>query len=165
MGRESGNGGSSARFVSTGAKARQRTATSVSRTNRRALNVAQNTVLVIDDDQDICNAICAVLEGAGFSTATAANGKEGLAMLSGLEPRPSLVLLDLWMPEMSGWDFHDRVSHDRELRCIPIIIMTVYGREDAPGSLKWLRKPIDVETLLEAVHASCSTPVKRQQRR
>jgi CheY-like chemotaxis protein len=157
-----GDGGSGAQLVAARVKPRTRTATRVSRTRHRALNVVQDTILVIDDDEDICNAICAVLEAAGFLTAKAANGKEGLALLTRLEPRPSLVLLDLWMPEMSGWDFHERVSHDRELRSIPVVIMTAYGRKDAPGSLKWLHKPIDQETLLEAVHATCSTPQVRR---
>jgi two-component system, chemotaxis family, chemotaxis protein CheY len=139
----------------------RRTPLPESRANVRSARAVQNTILVIDDDRDTCNAICAVLEAAGFSTAMAANGREGLALLAGLDPRPSLVLLDLWMPEMNGWDFHEHMSRDREFRSIPIIIMTAYGRKDGSGSLKWLTKPIDSETLLEAVHASFAAAAKR----
>ena len=96
-----------------------------------------------------------MLEQDGFSTARAANGKEGLDLLANLDPKPCLVLLDLWMPEMNGWDFYERLHRDPELRSIPVIVMTAYGKKE-PSSLKWLRKPIDMTTLLEAVHASCS---------
>ena len=121
-------------------------------------------ILIIDDDLDICNAISLVLERDGFSVAKAANGKDGLALLAQLDPKPCLVLLDLWMPEMNGWDFYEHMRCDPELRSIPVIVMTAYGKREQ-SSLKWLRKPIDMETLLEAVHSSCSQTVKPSQQR
>jgi CheY-like chemotaxis protein len=136
-----------------------------SRSNQRAVFTERAPILVVDDDLDIRNAICAVLESDGFPAVNAANGKEGLELLSKLHPKPWLVLLDLWMPEMNGWDFHEHLSRDRELRAISVIIMTAFKRKDGQTSLKWLHKPIDAATLLEAVHASCAPQPKRSQRR
>jgi CheY-like chemotaxis protein len=84
------------------------------------------------------------------------NGKEGLDLLARLEAKPRLILLDLAMPVMNGWDFYEHLSRDRELRSIPVIVLTAYDLEVASGSLRWLRKPIGMDTLLEAVRASCA---------
>ena len=135
-----------------------------SRTKSRSLRSARPPILIIDDDSDICNAITLVLEHDGFSAARAANGKEGLDLLAKLDPKPCLVLLDLWMPEMNGWDFYEHMHRDPELRSIPVIVMTAYGKKE-PSSLKWLRKPIDMATLLEAVHATCSETLETSQQR
>ena len=135
-----------------------------SRTDSRTLGSTRLPILIIDDDSDICSAIALVLEQDGFSAATAANGKEGLDLLAKLDPKPRLVLLDLWMPEMNGWDFYEHVRRDPELRSIPVIVMTAYGKKES-SSLKWLRKPIDMVTLLEAVHANCSETLEPSQQR
>ena len=65
------------------------------------------------------------------------------------------------MLERNGWDFYEHVRCDPKLTSIPVIVRTAYGKK-GPSSLHWLRKPIDMETLLEAVHASCSETVKSQ---
>ncbi|HMJ55928.1 MAG TPA: response regulator [Polyangiaceae bacterium] len=114
------------------------------------------TILVIEDDVDTRNAACAVLSVGGFSALQVGNGKEGLDLLARLEAKPRLILLDLAMPVMNGWDFYEHLSRDRELRSIPVIVLTAYDLEVASGSLRWLRKPIGMDTLLEAVRASCA---------
>jgi CheY-like chemotaxis protein len=113
-----------------------------------------DTILVIEDDIDTRNAACAVLGAAGFSVLQVSNGKEGLDLLAELEIKPRLILLDLWMPVMNGWDFYEHMSRDRELRSISVIVLTAYELHTNVRSLKWLRKPVGMDTLLEAVRAS-----------
>jgi CheY-like chemotaxis protein len=118
-------------------------------------NGKDHTILVIEDDFDTRNAACAILSVAGFSTLQVTNGKEALELLSKLDEKPRLILLDLWMPIMNGWDFYEHVSRDRELRSIPVIVLTAYDLDAHATSLKWLREPIGMDTLLEAVRATC----------
>jgi CheY-like chemotaxis protein len=58
------------------------------------------------------------------------------------------------MPIMDGWSFYEHVMRDRKLRSIPVIVLTAYDREVDVGSLKWLRKPIGMDTLIEAVRST-----------
>jgi CheY-like chemotaxis protein len=115
------------------------------------------TILVVDDDYDTRNAACSVLDAGGFLPLQVENGKEGLDLLAKLEVKPRLILLDLWMPIMNGWDFYEHVSRDRVLRSIPVIVLTACDLEPNVHSLKWLRKPIGMDALLDAVRASCAS--------
>jgi CheY-like chemotaxis protein len=117
---------------------------------------AQETILVIEDDADTRNAACAVLSTAGFSALQVSNGKEGIELLSKLDVKPRAILLDLWMPVMNGWDFYEYVSRDRELRSIPVIVLTAHDPRGNVPSLRWLRKPVGMDALLEAVRATCT---------
>jgi CheY-like chemotaxis protein len=112
------------------------------------------TILVVEDDFDTRNAACAILNVAGFRTLSVENGKAGLELLAKLDVPPCLILLDLWMPIMDGWSFYERVVRDRKLRCIPVIVLTAYDRDFETASLRWLRKPIGMDTLLEAVRST-----------
>ena len=112
------------------------------------------TILVVDDDFDTRTAECAILNAAGFMALPVENGQAGLELLAKLDVQPSLIVLDLWMPIMDGWSFYECVVRDRKLRSIPFIILTAYDREVEIASLKWLRKPIGMDTLLEAVRST-----------
>lgn len=113
-----------------------------------------NTILVVEDDADTRNAACAVLDAAGFSVLQVPNGKEALDLLARLDVKPRLILLDLWMPVMNGWDFYEHMSRDRDLRSISVIVLTAHDLHANVHPLKWLRKPIGMDALLEAVRAS-----------
>ena len=112
------------------------------------------TILVVEDDYDTRNAECAILNVAGFRALPVENGQAGLELLAKLDVQPSLIMLDLWMPIMDGWSFYECVVRDRRLRSIPFIILTAYDHEVEIASLTWLRKPIGMDTLLEAVRAT-----------
>ena len=62
-------------------------------------------ILCVDDDKTICDVISSILTRQGYETACAGNGKEALAYLRGSSKPPKLILLDLMMPEMTGWEF------------------------------------------------------------
>jgi CheY-like chemotaxis protein len=114
------------------------------------------TILVVEDDADTRNAACDVLGVGGFAVLAVGNGREALELLAKLDAKPGLILLDLAMPVMNGWDFYDYMSRDRELRSIPVIVLTACDLQVNVPALKWLRKPIGMDTLLEAVRETCA---------
>jgi CheY-like chemotaxis protein len=109
-------------------------------------------ILVIDDNDDLRETVQMLLESSGYSVATAANGRAALAHLQG-GSRPSLILLDLMMPDMNGWQFLDHARGDQSLSSIPILIMTAHQPSDVarlpPAEV--VPKPFDAATLLAAI--------------
>jgi CheY-like chemotaxis protein len=115
-----------------------------------ATGLARKIVLVVDDEQGLLEVVRFVLEGEGFEVQTARNGVEALERLcSGM--RPSLVLLDLMMPVMSGWEFLDEVARTPSIEPPPIVVLTAAGSMGVPGAAEVLRKPYDLGLLLETV--------------
>ncbi|MBN9159659.1 MAG: response regulator [Myxococcales bacterium] len=92
------------------------------------------SVLVIDDDPDILEVTRFVLENAGYRVATAANGADALASLRG-KAKPGLILLDLMMPVMNGWEFRAEQTRDPELASVPVVIITGAGNAAARAAL------------------------------
>jgi DNA-binding response OmpR family regulator len=111
-------------------------------------------VLIIEDDPDLRDALGALLSGEGYQVATAADGREGLDRL-GAPPRPGLVLLDLMLPHMDGFEFRVRQLEDPELATIPVIVFSGGGDVEQKvarlGVAASLMKPLDFGTLLEHV--------------
>jgi len=107
-------------------------------------------VLIVDDDPDLLEVTSFVIEDEGIAVETARNGAEALALLrTGRLPR--LVLLDLMMPVMSGWEFLEEVAKDPVLKAIPVVVLTAAERAQVPGSTEVLRKPVDLTALLRVV--------------
>jgi two-component system, chemotaxis family, chemotaxis protein CheY len=131
-----------------------------SRAQMKAEEEALPLLLVIDDDDDVREVLRLVLEDEGFRVVTAANGRLALEALdAGLHPR--LIILDLMMPVMSGWEFWDR-HHTSARRDIPIVILTATGlRTGALGNATILPKPVEREVLLDVVRSQSlpATPV------
>lgn len=117
------------------------------------------TVLVVDDDKNVSEMIREMLAGQGYGAAVAGNGKEALAYLRSSSPRPRLILLDLMMPEMSGWEFRKVQQDDPALASIPVAIITGYagaeGKTGALGAVDVLSKPSHVEKLAALVSRFC----------
>jgi CheY-like chemotaxis protein len=107
-------------------------------------------VLVVDDDPDLLDVTSFVIENEGMAVETARNGEEALALLrSGRLPR--LVLLDLMMPVMNGWEFLAAVANDPLLKGIPVVVLTAAEHREVPGALEVLSKPMDLTELLRVV--------------
>lgn len=92
-------------------------------TDRRAV------ILVVDDDPGILNMHCRMIHKTGRQTLTARNGREAMQVLE--HARPDLILLDLMMPEMDGFEFLDELHRREDLRDIPVIILTARTLSDA----------------------------------
>src|SRR5262249_57119683 len=80
-------------------------------------------VLVVDDAEDILLIVQTILTSAGYSTHTARTGREGVDMA--LELQPDLILLDVMMPELSGWEVCTTLKNAPETRQIPVAMLTV----------------------------------------
>ncbi|WP_225409589.1 response regulator [Stigmatella hybrida] len=112
-------------------------------------------LLIIEDDPGIRDALSGLLEEAGFHVAAAANGKEALQVLACLG-LPCLVLVDLWMPLMSGDEFISRLK-EHPSRCrLPVVAMTASESPAPVGVEACLRKPFAPSALLELVRAHCT---------
>ena len=116
-------------------------------------------VLVVDDDPDILDAVCDILEGEGYRIARARHGAEALARIS--EQRPSIILLDLMMPVMDGLTFARALRERPADARIPIVVISADGnpqRAAAIGAQGYLAKPFDIEALLAQVAAAAGLP-------
>ena len=109
-------------------------------------------ILVVDDDTDLRETLGEVLAEEGYDAHLCENGRIALDRLRGGE-RPALILLDLMMPEMNGWQFREEQLKDEALREIPVVVMTASrGFEGHPiTASEILYKPVGLGQLLEAV--------------
>src|SRR5215211_2566907 len=87
----------------------------------------RGTVLIVEDDVDAREVMHMVLENAGYAVTSAANGLEGIGRLH-LEPRPDVVVCDLMMPVMNGWDFCAAKARDPEVALIPVVIVSAVAK-------------------------------------
>jgi CheY-like chemotaxis protein len=104
-------------------------------------------VLVVDDDEAIRDVVAEVLRDEGYSVVCAENGAQALREIQG-DHHPDLVLLDLMMPVMSGWEVLEQLQASEELSQIPVVVVSAMT---APGVREHLAKPIDLDNLLETV--------------
>jgi len=107
-------------------------------------------VLIVDDDPNLLDVTRFVIESEGIAVETARNGEEALALLRA-HRLPGLVLLDLMMPVMNGWEFLNEVAKDPLLKAIPVVVLTAVERTQAPGAVEILRKPMDLGALIRVV--------------
>jgi len=121
----------------------------------------EHLILVVDDDFELRESLCAALEEEGFAVAGAGNGREALDYLrreSRSQHSPSVVLLDLMMPVMNGWEFRAEQRRDPAIASIPVVILSAFARatdEELRDVETFLRKPVDMPTLLEALRPYC----------
>jgi two-component system response regulator MprA len=119
------------------------------------------SVLVIEDDADIQETLAQVLRDEGYGVDCANDGAEALAKLRA-GARPSVILLDLWMPRMNGFGFRSAQLSSAETADIPVVVVTAGGvarHEMAVLGLAYvLHKPIDLDILLRVVRRLSSQP-------
>src|SRR6476619_1966196 len=118
------------------------------------------SILIVEDEHDIRAVLTEILEDEGYVVASVPNGLEALAFLQ--EHRPQLILLDLGMPVMTGWEFRDRQRRDPALADIPVIVMsaTPHLNQTAAAlqAADCLDKPIELNALLGVVEQYCVDP-------
>ncbi len=114
--------------------------------------MADRTVLVVDDDPDILSIVEQILSFEGYNVLTATNGLEALDLVE--QVRPELILLDMRMPVMDGWQFVGRLRAYRDSP-VPLLVMTAATdarrRAREVGADGYIAKPFDIEDLLEKV--------------
>jgi CheY-like chemotaxis protein len=113
------------------------------------------TVLLIEDNNNIRENTCELLELEGYEVIIAANGKTGLALAK--EKKPDIILCDIWMPEKDGYEVFNGLNSDAETAGIPFIFLTgsVEKKEIAAGfamgAKGYIKKPFDTKELFDTV--------------
>jgi CheY-like chemotaxis protein len=114
----------------------------------------RGVVLIVEDERDIREIVGELLTSEGFRVLSAADGRQALELLQN-GPRPCLVLLDLVMPVMNGYQFMDVLMADTALRTLPVVLVSALNAGMPNGPLL-LRKPIHADQLLSCVQAVCA---------
>ena len=119
-------------------------------------SVARCPVLIVEDDADLREMVAQLLYLEGFHTAAVANGREALDYLRH-EDAPDLILLDLMMPVMDGWEFRRRQQADPALADVPVIVLSALDQHRTVGvtANAVLKKPLDLDRLLKLVRSYC----------
>ena len=117
-------------------------------------------VLIVEDNEVTRDVMAMILASDGYEVSTAANGRTALERLRGGE-RPCVILLDLMMPVMDGWQFREEQRRDSSLADIPVVVCTAAGeaaQKSALGAAEVLGKPVEADDLLAAVRRQCDGP-------
>ena len=109
-------------------------------------------IMLIEDDQDIRETMVEVLEMENYSVVSATHGREALAILDGPSPLPSVILLDLMMPVMNGWEFLNERSTRPKLKDIPVIIVSAAGDKAKTAVCDaFIKKPVELDVLFDTI--------------
>ena len=113
-------------------------------------------MLIVEDDADLREMMAQLLTLEGYETATVANGREALEYLHSAIA-PNVILLDLMMPIMDGWEFHRRLEADPEIPPVPVIVLSALDQARAKNihAAAFLKKPLDFDRLLDLVRTYC----------
>ncbi len=114
-------------------------------------------ILAVDDEPMVTRLVQVNLERAGYEVQTAMDGVAGIEALEAAEQHPDLILLDVTMPYMDGFEMLNRIKADPRFKDIPVIMLTARSRDadiiqgQAEGAARYLVKPVHPEDLLTSV--------------
>ena len=116
------------------------------------------TILIIEDDKDIRTSLEEAAQALGIHAIGAEDGQEALDLLSSIEP-PCLILLDLMMPKMNGWQFRVEQQKDQRIANIPVVIISADGsieqKADKIGAVEFLKKPFEFKDFADLAMRYC----------
>lgn len=122
------------------------------------------SVLIVEDDPDVRETLSEILDEEGYRVECAADGREALEHLRN-GPRPKLILLDLMLPGMDGWEFRRRQRQDPALASIPVAVLSGIGdmglHADYLDAVEYFPKPFDLQALITSVGHYCRTKTHR----
>jgi CheY-like chemotaxis protein len=118
--------------------------------------VHHTPVLIVEDDADLRDMMAQLLSLEGFNAASVSNGREALEYLHN-GARPDVILLDLMMPVMDGWEFRRRQQADPAMADVPVIVLSALDQSRAAdvNASAFLKKPLDFDRLLTLVRTYC----------
>jgi CheY-like chemotaxis protein len=111
-------------------------------------------LLIVEDDRDVREVLESFLTVEGYATDAVGNGQEALDYLRAATELPRLILLDLRMPVLDGWQFLRERAADPAVAGIPVVVVTALPRSGDPAGLgvaEIIAKPVDVATLVEKI--------------
>lgn len=115
----------------------------------------KKTILVVEDDLDICENLAAFLMSEGYGVLTAGDGRKALDILHAASTLPHAILVDLRMPRMDGFQFRQEQEKDARLAAIPVLLMTADAHVESDrvkiGRMTYVKKPIDIEALAKTL--------------
>ena len=115
-------------------------------------------ILVVEDDDGIRETLVDLLAYEGYEAVPARHGKEARALLIDRREDPCLILTDLMMPEMDGWELITFLQEQDIVITIPVIVMTACGHEKVPHAKKVIKKPFNLESVVALVKGHCGEP-------
>ena len=117
------------------------------------------TVLLVEDDADVRDSLQDILEDEGFDVIPAANGKQAIDFLTLNEPAGAdLVIPDLLMPMVSGWEVLERMTGDAKLSDIPVLVLSAAAAPKPERAQGFVRKPFSLESFVSKVHGVVDGP-------
>jgi len=112
-------------------------------------------VLVVEDDEDLRDVLTTLLHELGYGVIIARNGEEALQQLRSGACLPCVILLDLWMPVMNGWQFREEQRKDASLAAIPVVALSGDDEARALDVAAYLGKPVQFNPLVSTVERFC----------
>jgi len=125
--------------------------------NDQADTATTKTILLVEDQEVIAMLIGRLVNDAGYQHAHAENGQVALGLLKG-GLRPDLILLDVVMPEMDGYEFLEELNRDDSLRATPVVMLTALNNANdvlkavKRGAMDYCTKPVDPDDLLATIN-------------
>ena len=121
--------------------------------------VPMRTVLLVEDDADIRDSLQDILEEEGFDVVPASNGKQAIDFLTlNVPPRADLVILDLLMPMVSGWEVLQHMTAEPRLASVPVIVLSAVVTPRPARAQGFVRKPFSLEAFVSKVHGVVDRP-------
>jgi len=118
----------------------------------------KHTILLVEDDPDIKEFLSLLLQSEGYKVDAVNNGKEALNHLDS-NPHPNVILLDLMMPVMNGWEFRALQKADPKIAKIPVVVISADNRveqkADAIDADGFIKKPIEMDQLVDTIKKCC----------
>ena len=120
-------------------------------------------IMVVDDEPDILTSVGQMLEMSGYEVIRATDGKECIKKLTESSCNPDLIVLDIMMPEVSGWDVAAQIKENPKWNSIPIVFLTAKGDTMSIGmggmaSEDYIVKPFDIKDLIGRIQKILDTP-------
>jgi DNA-binding response OmpR family regulator len=109
------------------------------------------TVLLVEDEDELREIVGDLLEQEGYDVIPASNGKQALDYLRDAHEVPAVIILDLMLPILSGWECLRVIHSEERLASVPVLVVTAVGRDRPAGVGLLLKKPFGIFDLLEAV--------------
>jgi two-component system response regulator MprA len=122
-----------------------------------AFRARVSSVLIVEDDDAVREAMADAVERAGYRVATASDGAHAIAYLERIDPAPDVVVLDLMMPRVDGWEV---LRHLRAVKPgVPVVVVSAMQNPELPADVSFVAKPPTRERLLSAIESRCPSQV------